>query len=201
MPTAFGAIDCNLKHNILTIYASIYIKSGLIQCTGERLPRSISVPPSQIPDSYTQETCNKTLIFFSTRCRGSPPMWSLQNLGTRVEARNPPLLIKKLSSQALDFTWYLWRIGPLILYFRQTTQIPSKRSVANTAHVEAALFPRSLLGNEARWKLTGRWYRTIAGKSFQHVHALRILVSDVPVSIVFLCVLGEIGVEKVHIVL
>ena len=62
----------------------------------------------------------------------------------RVEARNPPLLMKKLSSQALDFTGYLWTTGPISVLPPNHTD-PPPRSVANTArvHAKAASFPGS----------------------------------------------------------
>ena len=44
---------------------------------------------------------------------GSSPDVISTEMGAGVEAQNPPLLIKKLSSHALDFTGYLWTTDPI----------------------------------------------------------------------------------------
>ena len=76
----------------------------------------LSLPPTLIPDSYTHtelwKTCFDSLLTpQGTPSSGSSPDVIITEIGARVEARNPPFLIKKLS-QALDFTGYLWTIGP-----------------------------------------------------------------------------------------
>ena len=78
----------------------------------------------------------------------------------RVEARNPPLLTNKLSSQALDFTGYLWTTGPISVLPPNYTD-PLPRSVANTPRVHASFPGSPRLGTRLSKKLTGGRYRTI----------------------------------------
>ena len=119
------------------------------------LARSISVPPLppwyQIATHVPSHGRHAITSEFPSQpsVRVLPDVISTE-MGARVEARNPPLLIKKLSSQALDFTGYLWTTGPISVLPPNHTG-PPPRSVANTSTRKGSPVPRvSLLGNKAR---------------------------------------------------
>ena len=101
-----------------------------------------------LPRSFCVDVLTEGTLMWLTVSLSSSTMQLLQSWAwekkpmvppwARVEARNPPLLMKKLSSQALDFTGYLWTTGPISVLPPNCTD-PPLRSVVNTARVHAKI--------------------------------------------------------------